>query len=276
MVNDYHLMLLPRFIRETISNVSIYFFLAYTVSYLRDILRLLPNTWRLDLLRGVMGADVVGFHTSDYTNYFLYCVQRFLGHEIRTEGKINSVTANPHEVKVGTFPLGIDFERFDSLARKPELVEKAAEIKNSAKSVTIVVSVDRLDYTKGIVNRLQGYELFLEQNPSWQTKVTLVMLFTPSREAVDHYQQMKRQIDETVGAINGRFATLDWTPIIYQCKMLPLEQSLTPYYYASNVAFVTPIRDGMNFVAKEFVASHPDNKGVLILSEMAGAVQRVE
>jgi trehalose 6-phosphate synthase/phosphatase len=273
MVNDYHLMLVPKLVKDVLPDVAIFFFLHIPFPTF-EIFRLLPNAWRLDLLRGIIGADVVGFHTSDYTSYFLHCVQRLLGHEIRTEGNIFQVSTANHEVRVGTFPLGIDFERFDSLARKPELIEKTAEIKTSAKETCIVISVDRLDYTKGILNRLKGYELFLVQNPDWRTKVTLVMLVTPSREAVEHYQLMKRQIDEAVGSINGRFANMDWTPILYQYKTLPLEM-LTPYYCASNVALVTPIRDGMNLVAKEYVASHPDNRGVLILSEMAGAAKEL-
>jgi len=273
MVNDYHLLLLPKLLREGASDVSIYFFLHIPFPTF-EIFRLLPNAWRLDILRGMVGADVVGFHTNDYTSYFLQCVQKLLGHEIRTEGNIYQINANPHEVRVGTFPLGIDFERFDTMARKQEVIAQASEIAAKAKAAQIIISVDRLDYTKGIYQRLKGYELFLELNPEWRQRATLVMLVTPSREAVEHYQQMKRQIDETVGSINGRFATLDWTPILYQYKTLPLDL-LTPYYCASHVALVTPIRDGMNLVAKEYIASHPDNKGVLILSEMAGAAKEL-
>jgi trehalose 6-phosphate synthase/phosphatase len=273
MVNDYHLMLVPRLVKEALPGLTTYFFLHIPFPTF-EIFRLLPSAWRLELLRGMIAADVVGFHTSDYTSYFLHCVQSLLGYSVHAEGRVFRVAAGRQDSKVGTFPLGIDFDRFDTLARRPDRAERAAEIQQSAKLTTIILSVDRLDYTKGITNRLRGYELFLSDNPDWLGRVTLLMLVTPSREAVEHYQQMKRQIDEMVGAINGRFATLEWTPILYQYKSLPLE-ALSPYYTASHVALVTPIRDGMNLVAKEFVASHPDNRGVLILSEMAGAAEEL-
>jgi trehalose 6-phosphate synthase/phosphatase len=161
MVNDYHLMLLPRLVKEAVPDITTYFFLHIPFPTF-EIFRLLPSTWRLELLRGVIAADVVGFHTSDYTAYFLQCVQRLLGYDVRAEGKVFRASAGRQDSKVGTFPLGIDFERFDALARRPDLVEKAAEIKKSAKTTTIIISVDRLDYTKG--HAQQGLVAPLQQD----------------------------------------------------------------------------------------------------------------
>jgi trehalose 6-phosphate synthase/phosphatase len=138
----------------------------------------------------------------------------------------------------------------------------------------VVLSIDRLDYTKGILNRLQGYEEFLERNPQWSGKVVLIMIVVPSRTKVEQYQQMKRQIDELVGRINGKFGSIKWTPILYHYKFIPFSK-LIALYDASDVALVTPLRDGMNLIAKEYLAAKTDGKGVLILSEMAGASKEV-
>jgi trehalose 6-phosphate synthase/phosphatase len=214
----------------------------------------------------MLGADLVGFHTHDYSQDFLKSVRRILGHE----HDMGQLFLRDRVVKVETFPMGIDFDTFSQKAADGEVLRQVEEVRRPLGESRIILSIDRLDYTKGIANRLLAYQAFLEANPSCHGKVLLLMVVVPSRTAVADYQEMKTRIDQLVGGINGRFGNLDWTPVVYQYKSLPQEQ-LVPLYRASDVMLVTPLRNGMNLVAKEYVASRPDEGGVLILSEMAGA-----
>jgi trehalose 6-phosphate synthase/phosphatase len=170
--------------------------------------------------------------------------------------------------------MGIDFQKFSNTTGSKEVQAEKDALKNVFADCKVILSIDRLDYTKGIVNRLHGYELFLERNPEWHGKAVLVLIVVPSRTEVEHYRQMKRQIDEVVGRINGKFGSINWTPILYHYKFLPFNKLLA-LYNTSDVALVTPLRDGMNLIAKEYVATRTDGKGVLILSELAGASKEV-
>ncbi|MBI5303030.1 MAG: bifunctional alpha,alpha-trehalose-phosphate synthase (UDP-forming)/trehalose-phosphatase [Chloroflexi bacterium] len=268
-VHDYHLMLLPRMLRARAPDVPIGFFLHIPFPSF-EIFRLMPETWRKEILLGLLGADLLGFHTHDYTEYFLRCVLRLLGHE-HTMGKM---IVDGHIKKAETFPMGIDFERFQKIAHSPEARESKNKLRKTFPDAKIILSVDRLDYSKGVINRLHGYARFLEKNPEWREKVMLSMIVVPSRIGVEHYQETKSQIDGLVGEINGEFGTLTWTPILYQYKFLPIT-TLVPLYAATDVVLVTPLRDGMNLVAKEYIATRTDQTGVLILSEMAGAVKEL-
>ena len=268
-VHDYHLLLLPRLIREEMPENPVGFFLHIPFPAY-EIFRLLPGKWRKELLEGLLGADLIGFHTHDYTEYFLRCVIRILGYD----HDMGVISGGGRIVKADTFPMGIDFRRFYHSMRNPEVKREKAKVKRALADSKVILSVDRLDYTKGVLNRLQAYEMFLDYNPQLHKKVTLVLVVVPSRTGVEHYQQMKRQIDEIVGRINGRFSSLDWTPILYQYTSLPFH-SLAAHYSVSDVALVTPLRDGMNLIAKEYVATRKDGRGVLILSEMAGASQEL-
>ena len=268
-IQDYHLMLLPRLLRERVTGVPIGFFLHIPFPSF-EVFRLLPSNWRKDLLEGLLGADLIGFHTQDYTQYFLRCVLRILGHE----HNMGQIFLNNHMVRADTFPMGIDFQKFFGSTTSPGVQNEKDELKTVFADCKVILSIDRLDYTKGIVNRLQGYEIFLEQNPRWHGKTTLVLIVVPSRIQVEQYQQMKRQIDELVGRINGKFGSINWTPILYHYNFLPFNK-LIALYNISDVALVTPLRDGMNLIAKEYVATKTDGKGVLVLSEMAGASKEV-
>ena len=268
-IHDYHLMLLPRLIREKVPGVPIGFFLHIPFPTF-EVFRLLPSKWRIDLLEGLLGADLIGFHSHDYTQYFLRCVLRLLGYE----HNMGQIQLNDHLVRADTFPMGIDYQKFYDSVTGPDVQREKTELGNVFANCKVILSLDRLDYTKGIVNRLQGYELFLERNPGWHGKVVMVLIVVPSRTRVEHYQQMKRQIDEVVGRINGKFGSISWTPILYHYKFLPFNK-LIALYNSSDVALVTPIRDGMNLIAKEYLATKTDGKGVLILSEMAGASKEV-
>ena len=266
-VHDYHLMLLPAMIREALPQAVVGFFLHIPFpSY--ELFRMIP--WREELLYGLLGADLIGFHSFGYARHFLSSLLRVLG----LEQEFGQVIHEGRPVKVDTFPLGVDVERFSQATQVPEVITELEDLRRNTAGRKVVLSVDRLDFTKGILERLRAFEGFLDQYPTWRGQVSLISLLVPSRTKVAQYRKMKRQVDELVGRINGRFGTPGWTPIWYLYRSLPFEK-LVPLYQLADVALVTPIRDGMNLVAKEYLASHPDGRGVLVLSETAGSAEEL-
>ncbi|MFD2519090.1 bifunctional alpha,alpha-trehalose-phosphate synthase (UDP-forming)/trehalose-phosphatase [Salinimicrobium flavum] len=275
-VHDYQLLLLPDMIRKKNPTVTIGFFNHIPFpSY--EVFRTLP--WREEILQGMLGADLIGFHTYDYERHFLRSVNRILRYDIN----FNAVNLSDRIVKVDSFPMGIDYNKFRDAAIKhkkqprsenTDIQKKLDYHKYVTRDTQLILSIDRLDYTKGIANRIRAFGYFLEKYPEYQEKVRLIMLAVPSRTNVPQYQLLKKEIDELVGRINGQFATVNWTPIWYFYRSMPFE-NLIDLYSASDVALITPIRDGMNLVAKEYVATRTDNTGVLILSEMAGAAHEL-
>jgi trehalose 6-phosphate synthase/phosphatase len=268
-VHDYHLMLLPRLLKARNPELSVGFFLHIPFPSF-EVFRLLPGEWRRDILEGLLGADLVGFHTYEYSRHFMQCVLRILGYE---QQMMQVLTAD-HVVKVDTFPMGIDVEKFAGAAGNHDTQQEIRALKSMLNGVKLILSVDRLDYSKGIANRLEGYEVFLENHPEYHSSVALLMVVVPSRIGVVQYDLMKRQIEELVGKINGRFGRVGWTPVVYQYRHVPFA-SLAALYAVSDVCLVTPLRDGMNLVAKEYVATRRDGSGVLILSEMAGSAKEL-
>lgn len=268
-IHDYHLMLVPGMLREKCPDASIGFFLHIPFPSF-EIFRLIPEKWRQEILFSLLGADLIGFHTNDYTQYFLRCVLRILGYE----NSMGEIMIGERVVKVDTFPMGIDFEKFHRAVSAPKTAKEKDRFLKVLKGKKAILSVDRLDYSKGIINRLIAYRIFLEKNPEWHKRVVLILVVVPSRIGVEHYQRIKKEIDEAVGAINGTFGSLEWAPIIYQYKFLPF-YPLVALYSICDVALVTPLRDGMNLVAKEYLASRSDRTGVLILSETAGASEEL-
>jgi trehalose 6-phosphate synthase/phosphatase len=266
-IHDYHLMLLPQMVRQRIPDATIGFFLHIPFPAF-DVFRLLPC--RKELLEGLLSADLIGFHTYSYVSHFLNSVRRLLG----CENKWGQMNVGNRVAKADVFPMGIDYERFANAANSPEVQHEAARIGKRVGDRKIILSVDRLDYTKGIVERLEAYELFLARNPKYRGKVTLVMVTVPSRTAVGTYAALKQHVDELVGRIAGKYGAVGWNPVWYLYRSLPF-QSLVSYYVTADVALVTPLRDGMNLVAKEYVATRTKGTGVLILSEMAGAVEEM-
>lgn len=262
-VQDYQLMLLPGMLREAMPDLSIgYFHHIPFPSF--ELFRVLPE--RAEVLRGLLGANLVGFHTYDYMRHFISAAHRVLGvdfdlNEIRFKGRV---------IQVDAFPMGIDFDQFyNAILRLP--VHTLADIfRKKFGALKIVLSVDRLDYSKGVLHRLKGFARALEKWPALRERVSMVMLLVPSRAAVPEYAELKKRIDETVGALNGRYATLTWTPVHYYYRSFSPDRLLALYHVA-DIALVTPLRDGMNLVAKEYVAAKRDRPGVLILSELAGA-----
>jgi trehalose 6-phosphate synthase/phosphatase len=266
-VHDYHLLLLPGLIRERIPDASVGFFLHIPFPS-SEVFRLIP--WREELLRGLIGADLVAFHTYSYVHHFLNSVRRMLGYEFEK----GQLAVGNRVVKVEAIPMGIDYERFASKVDTPEVRKEAAKVRKKAAGRKIILTVDRLDYTKGITERLEAFELFLAENPEFRGEVTLIMVAVPSRTAVNTYAQLKKQVDELVGRINGKYGTVGWVPILYLYRSVPFEK-LVAFYNVSDIGLVTPLRDGMNLVAKEYIASKTGSPGVLILSEMAGAAREL-
>jgi len=263
-VQDYQLMLLPEMIRNKYPDNKVGFFFHIPFpSY--ELFRMLPVKWRKALIDGILGADVVGFHTNDYVEYFLKAARLVSGYG----NKLHYVNMGNRIVKVDSFPISIDFAKFNAAYDDPDVVLARSEARESLKE-KIIFSVDRLDYSKGIIHRLNGFKRFLEQYTEWHEKVSFVMVVVPSRDTIEQYQQMKMDIDQTVGAINANYGNIYWQPIIYQYRSMPYHE-LVGMYTASDVALITPVRDGMNLVSKEYIASRKDSQGVLILSEMAGA-----
>jgi trehalose 6-phosphate synthase/phosphatase len=275
-IHDYHLLLLPQMIREKCSNISIGFFLHIPFpSY--EVFRILP--WREKILEGMLGADLIGFHTYDYERHFISCVRRLLGYDV----DFNRITLENRIAKVDAFPMGIDYERFSDCAveLQAKLTKDRSKLQQeidkyflSSPDRKLVLSIDRLDYTKGIPNRIRAYERFLDKYPQYREKVSLIMLTVPSRTSVDTYKNLKSEIDELVGRINGQFGSINWTPIWYFYRSMPFE-NLVELYSSSEIALLTPLRDGMNLVAKEYIATKTNKKGVLIMSEMAGAAKEM-
>jgi trehalose 6-phosphate synthase/phosphatase len=258
-IHDYHLMLVPSRLRVLQPGLLIAFFLHIPFPPY-DLFRLLP--WDRDLLRGMLACDLIGFHVENYARNFLNCVERLLG--ARVDRSAMLVEHGDRTVQVGAFPLGIDFDRFQALARSAPATPPRRE--------RVLLGVDRLDYTKGVAERIRAFERLLELHPEHRRKVVLLQVAVPTRSQVKEYRQLKRHIDELVGRVNGRFATPNWSPIRYLYREVPPEQ-LAAMYRDADVALVTPLRDGMNVVAKEFVACQVADPGVLLLSRLAGAAE---
>ena len=264
-VHDYHLMLLPGMIRRQVPEAQVGFFLHIPFPSF-EIFRLMPRPWRQAILRGILGSDVVGFHTFDYTQYFLRAVSRTLGLETTP----NSVTVGDRLVTAETFPLGIDYRRFNEAARSGPVAKEKQKLWRILGNKKLIFSVDRLDYSKGLQHRLYGFEYFLEKYPQWREKIVFDMVVVPSRDTIARYREMKREIEADVGRINGKYGSLSWRPLVYEYRSLPFAE-MVARYSISDVGLITPLRDGMNLVAKEYLACQEDGPGVLILSEMAGA-----
>lgn len=264
-VHDYQLMKLPALIRNDFPDISVGFFLHIPFPAY-EVFRIIPKEWKNEILHGLLGADLIGFHTSDYTNYFLQCVERELGYKTKNL----QIFAGNRLVKAENFPIGIDYDRFHEMYHNPEVVHKRQTLLNDSGGKKILFSVDRLDYSKGLVHRLNGFEEFLTTYPEWRGKIIFYMVVVPSRDSILQYQDLKHELEETIGRINGKFGDFTWSPIVYLYRSLNFAE-LIACYTSADIALITPIRDGMNLVAKEFVASRKDKKGILILSEMAGA-----
>ncbi|RPA98804.1 glycosyl transferase [Choiromyces venosus 120613-1] len=268
-IHDYHLMLLPAMLRKAVGdrakNMKIGFFL-HTPFPSSEIYRILPV--REEILRNVLAADLLGFHTFDYARHFLSSCTRILGLTttpagVEFEGKLR---------RVGAFPIGIDPEKFEEGLQKQSVQDRIAQLEKKFQGVKLIVGVDRLDYIKGVPQKLHALEVFLTEHPEWIGKVVLVQVAVPSRGDVEEYQNLRAVVNELVGRINGRFGSVEFMPIHFMHKSVNFEE-LISLYAVSDVCLVSSTRDGMNLVSYEYIATQQKRHGVMILSEFTGAAQ---
>ncbi|MCA1761769.1 MAG: bifunctional alpha,alpha-trehalose-phosphate synthase (UDP-forming)/trehalose-phosphatase [Cryomorphaceae bacterium] len=266
-VHDYQLLLLPAMLRKKFPDISIGFFQHIPFpSY--EVFRTLPR--RRELLEGMLGADYLGFHTYDDMRHFLSSAHRLAGYPYSG----NRIILENRTVVADPLPMGIDYEKYEENASHPEAVERENRYRKSLGSQRLILSMDRLDYSKGIPRRLRAFDALLERYPEYREKVSLLLVVVPSRDQVPNYQSLKEQVDELVGKINSKYGRMSWVPIHYFYRSYPF-RALGAFYRMCDVAAITPVRDGMNLVAKEYIASRKNQDGVLILSEMAGAAKEL-
>jgi len=266
-VHDYQLLLLPAMLRKKFPKISIGFFQHIPFpSY--EVFRILP--WRRELLEGMLGADYLGFHTYDDMRHFLSSAHRLAGYPYSG----NQIQLEDRTVVADPLPMGIDYDKYADNAVHPESIEREERYRKSLGPQRLMLSMDRLDYSKGIPRRLQAFDELLERYPEYREKVSLLLIVVPSRDQVPNYQALKEQVDELVGKINSKYGRMSWVPIHYFYRSYPFT-ALGAFYRMCDVAVITPVRDGMNLVCKEYVASREKQDGVLILSEMAGAAKEL-
>lgn len=275
-IHDYHLMLVPAMLREKFPGLSIGYFQHIPFPSF-EVFRLLP--WRMEILNGMLASDLIGFHIYDYQRHFMSSVRRLLGHETF----FNRIRLDERIAKVDAFPKGIDYEYFNKTAsqlsqkkdhEESETQKALHEYFGRGKNRKLILSIDRLDYTKGLNDRIKAYELFLIKYPEYREKVSLFLFVEPSRETVVEYQNLKRQLDELVGRINGTYGSINWMPIWYFYRNTGKQERIELYSNA-DIGLIIPTRDGMNLNAKEYISSRVTQDGVLILSEMAGAAKEL-
>lgn len=269
-IHDYHLQLLPKMIRDKDLGVSIAFFLHIPFPP-AEIFRMLPI--REEILEGILGADTIGFHTESYARHFQQAVESILSFPKVTGGLL----VHGRRVEVAVAPLGVDGPRWETMATSEQsgvLVDAIDKMRQDNPDLQIFFSVDRLDYTKGLPRKLLALERLLENSPELIGKIALIQIAPGSRGNLAAYNRYKLQVEQMIGAINGRFGFPGYQPIQYYASPFSAEE-LGQAYRKINVMLVSPLMDGMNLVAKEFIASRPDHDGVLILSEFAGATHEL-
>ena len=270
-IHDYHLMLLPQMIRQQKPGITIGLFIHVPFPSF-EIFRLLP--WRQEVIEGMLGADLIGFQTYDYVRHFMSSVRRLMG----VDSVFNRISIGERTLKVDVFPKGINYDRFRNKAlavhnerSKPSVIQEEMKLfKESGNMDKLIISIDKLDYTKGIPQRIRAFERFLQTYPEYQGRVSLIVQAIPSGETSESFFNLKSKVDELVGRINGNYGTITWTPIRYLNQVFTMDERID-LYTLSDIALILPLRDGMNLVAKEFIASRHNGEGVLILSELAGA-----
>ncbi|HEY1013146.1 MAG TPA: trehalose-6-phosphate synthase [Herpetosiphonaceae bacterium] len=251
-IHDYHLLLLPQLVRNAHPRATIGFFLHIPFPTY-EVYRMLPSAWRTALLDGLLGADLIGLHTPDDVTYLRTCLERL--RHIPSDGA--PIAYGDRTIAVVAAPVSIDTAHFAAAPHLPAVQQEITQLQEQLAERKLIMSVDRLDYSKGLLRRLQGYQHFLATHPEWHGRVVLTLVVVPSRIGVDHYQVLKQQLDEAVGQMNGQFGTIHWTPVIYQYRAIPFE-ALVALYRVGDVALITPLRDGMNLVCKEYVATRAE------------------
>lgn len=265
-IHDYHLALVPGMLKENNDvDLSLFWHIPWPAW---EAFRTIP--WRKEILEGLLASDFIGFHTDLFVYNFLNCAKK-IGADV--DFSTHEVSYKGNKTKVMSVPLGIDIDSFEELAEDEEYLKAADAVKESYGCEKLIFAVDRLDYTKGIEERLNGIAKFFEKYPEYKGKVTVVQRIAPSRTEVEEYQIMKESIERKIAEINGKFQKDEWVPVKYFYGSVP-QKDLLPYYKAADVGLITAVIDGMNLVAKEYAAVQED--GVLILSEFAGAAQYMD
>ncbi len=267
-VQDYHLMLVPGMLRAKRSKARIGWF-CHVPWPSPGTFGILP--WREQLLDGLLGADVLGFHIKEYVDNFLQCVERYTPYQV-SKGEVQF---RGRSVRVIAAPIGIPVQELQTLSIDPDVEAEAFRIRDTVGNRKIILGVDRLDYTKGIPERLLAFEGLLRKERNAQKKYVLIQVMVPSRTDVQAYADLKEEVDRMVGDINGRYSDSGRIPIHYLYRNLS-QRALFAHYRAADVALITPLRDGMNLVAHEYVASRSNDDGVLVLSEFAGAAEHLK
>jgi trehalose 6-phosphate synthase len=271
-VHDYHLMLVASLLNEEerLRDLAYFHHIPFPPP---DLFEILP--WRVPILRALLQFNVVGFQTVRDQRNFVDCVRRCLPvARIRRVGEKYLVADGEHPTTAGVYPISIDYESFAREAKNPAVLERLESIKRSLAGSKLILGVDRLDYTKGILERLSAYRILLSRYPELRERITLIQIVVPSREDIAEYRQLRLNIENLVSNINGEYGRPGWIPIQYFYRSV-CRTDLLAYYRAADVAMVTPLRDGMNLVAKEFCASRCDARGALVLSEFAGAADEL-
>jgi trehalose 6-phosphate synthase len=272
-VHDYHLMMVAHHLRSGSWEGKLGFFLHIPFPPL-DVFVGLP--WRFQVMDALLSYDLVGFQTARDRRNFLHCVRTLVpSAEIEGEGRVERVHRGENVVRVGVFPVSVAFREFSGTAATDAVSERVAGLRSEFPGQTMILGVDRLDYSKGLPHKLQGYRLALERYPEMQGRIVLAQLVVPSREDIPEYYQLRAEVERLVGNIQGEFTRAGWVPIHYQYGRWDRVE-LIAHYRAAGIALVTPLKDGMNLVAKEFCASSLEDKGVLILSEYAGATAQLQ
>jgi trehalose 6-phosphate synthase/phosphatase len=270
-VHDYQLILVARELRRIGHDRQLGFFLHIPFPPL-DIFLKLP--WRFQILEAFLEYDLIGFQTVRDRRNFIGCVRALHGYKVTGRGHVQTIHTDMRRVLAGVFPISIDYNEFSSFAGTPEVADKAWMVHANFPGIQMILGVDRLDYTKGIIQRILAFEDALNRYPEMRGKSILLQVVVPSRGDVEEYEKLKQEIERQVGEINGRYGEVGWTPVHYIFRSLP-RRELVAYYRTCEIALVTPLKDGMNLVAKEYCAASVDENGVLILSEFAGAAAQL-
>lgn len=284
-VHDYHLMEVARYLREDDFGAKVGFFLHIPFPPLEIFLKL---PWRFEILRSLLQFDSLGFQTIRDRRNFMQCVRTL--YDVSTHGngsviklRLGEQTAVPagaaypseREISVGSFPIGIDFDHIHELAESEDVRVQACWLKQNLQGRKMILGVDRLDYTKGLPNKMEAFANALQRYPDLQGKVTLVQHVVPSRLDIPEYHKLRRDLEQLISAINGEYTQAGWVPIHYMFHSISID-TLVAYYQAADIALITPLKDGMNLVAKEYCAARNDEDGVLILSEFAGSAAQMQ
>ena len=286
-VNDFHLMLAPKMIKQKRPDLRLALFL-HTTFPPADVFGVIP--WREQLLDGLLHLDLIGFQIPSYAQNFADTAARFMdaqatsvtGTDMIHHGPAVAVPRYPvgvrygdHTVGLGVYPVGVDVEYFAAQAQLEETREHAREVRQRTGAKTLILAAERLDYVKGILERLEAFERYLHRHPERHGEISFIQVAVPTRTGMDEFQRMRRSVEEAVGRINGQFASMDWRPVIHFYGSLE-RQELVGFYLAADIAWVTPLRDGLNLVVKEYIASRTGGEGMVILSEFAGAAAELD